>query len=176
MKWKPEYAANIIVGINYKNRFSWYVTDKDYWILDLIKRRDDFLRNGHEYDLDHMLMSRMHIEVINEYTAERYLAALNEHKVKSIELRKLVEKKDYEDTILSLYPSLFIDFDNRRLLSSFPETLPFERYVPSGWVGEYKPFDEYIPEQDKYWIADGIDLINEAYQREAKEFMEEQGE
>lgn len=42
MKCKPEYAANIIVGVNYKNRFSWYVIDKDYWILDLIKRRDDF--------------------------------------------------------------------------------------------------------------------------------------
>ncbi|MGG3889017.1 hypothetical protein [Metabacillus fastidiosus] len=118
-----------------------------------------------------MLVSRMHIEVINEYTAESYLTALSEHKVKSIELKKLVEKKDYEDTILSLYPSLFIDFDNRRLLSCFSETLPFERYVPSGWVGEYKSFDEYIPEQDKYWMADGIDLINEAYQREAKEFM-----
>lgn len=37
MRITPEYGNNVIVGVNYHNSFSWYVADKDYWILDLEK-------------------------------------------------------------------------------------------------------------------------------------------
>lgn len=31
---KPLYAENIIVGVKYKNKFNWYITEPDLWYLD----------------------------------------------------------------------------------------------------------------------------------------------
>lgn len=31
---KPLYAENIIVGVEYKNKFKWYITEPDLWYLD----------------------------------------------------------------------------------------------------------------------------------------------
>lgn len=31
---KPLYAENIIVGVEYKNKFNWYITEPDLWYLD----------------------------------------------------------------------------------------------------------------------------------------------
>ena len=31
---KPLYAENIIVGVKYKNKLNWYITESDLWYLD----------------------------------------------------------------------------------------------------------------------------------------------
>ncbi|KQO04817.1 hypothetical protein [Paenibacillus sp. Leaf72] len=166
MECMPEYAANIIVGINNKNDFSWYVTDKSFWIMDLIKRQQEFLSNGYEYDMEHLLESRFFIKNVNEDTIDIYLENLSKYKTSSLELKKIIKEEKYDDTILSLNPSLFIDVDKKMLLSSFPEMFPFERYAPDNWIGEYKDFDDYIPDSEKYWLDEGVDLISIIYQKE----------
>ncbi|GFN30959.1 hypothetical protein PCURB6_12190 [Paenibacillus curdlanolyticus] len=166
MKYKPMYAENIIVAVIYKNGFSWYVTEKECWILDIIKRANDFLRNGYDYELAHVLESRFQIKVINEDTADLFLSSIYDCKVKALDLKNLVESGDVEDTILSLRPSLYVNFDSKQLFSNFPETLPFERYVPAGWVGKYKSFDEFVPVAERYWIFNDIDLIDVQYKVE----------
>ena len=34
---KPLYAENIIVGVKYKNKLNWYITESDLWYLIIIK-------------------------------------------------------------------------------------------------------------------------------------------
>jgi len=170
---KPKYAQNIIVGVIYKQKFSWYLTERDYWILDINKRRDDYLKNGYKFNIEDIIEYRFNIEIVSQDTVAEYLDNLKEYKVDAMVLKNIILEKTYEDTILSLMPSLFIDFDKRLLFSSYPETLEFERYVPDGWSGNYDDLIEYVPVNNRYWIENETDLLNEIYQQEVKEFMEE---
>jgi hypothetical protein len=63
------------------------------------------------------------------------------------------------DEMAELFPSLFIDFDSKILLSLFPELLAFEKYIPKGWIGEFKNFYDLIPESEKYWIIDEVNYF-----------------
>ncbi|MEN1988152.1 hypothetical protein [Paenibacillus hubeiensis] len=170
---QPVYADIIIVGVYYKNIFNWYLTDKDYWILDLNKRREDFLKAGYSYDLDPILDFRFNIEVVNEETAEEFLNAIDGYKVNLDDIRTIIESGNYGDTILSVAPSLLVHFDHKRLVSNFPETLPFEKYVPNGWSGEYASFEDDIPSNERYWVIQGVDEIKKRYQVEQNHLKEE---
>ncbi|ODM27972.1 MULTISPECIES: hypothetical protein [Acetivibrio] len=166
MKYKPEYAKNIIVGVIHKGMFSWYVTERDFWILDAVKRRDEYIQNGYGSIIQEDFFSfRFNIPIVNEETVDVFIKKIEDFKTESRELKELVLKSDY-NTILELVPSLLVDFDSKILYSCYPETLPFERYVPDKWEGEYKDFFEYIPKEERYWIIGSIDYIKKIYDEE----------
>lgn len=163
----PIYAENIIVGIYTNKGFNWYITEKDDWILDLRKYYYAYKKRGFSIDFDFLLQYRHGIEVvdtdnINSLLEENYV----NQKIKSTQLKKLVIEKQYTQTILDLSPSLYLDFVNKKLYSMYPEPLPFENYVPTGWEGRYEDFTDYLKEKDRYWIQDGRNLIQEYYQSE----------
>lgn len=171
MKCKPEYANNIIVGVIYRDKFTWYITERDLWILDAEKRKGDYIKSGYGYIIhDNYFSFRFNIPIVNEDTIEVFLLRIADFKIESRQLKELLYNKDYDSTILELAPSLLVDFDKKTLYSSYPETLPFERYVPNGWKGKYGDFSKHIPKEEKYWIFDSIDYIRKVYDEEIKAF------
>lgn len=173
MKFNPEYAENIIVGIIYKNQFSWYITEKSFWVLDYEKNMNEYIENGYgNLIFEGFLNSRLNIPIVNSKTVDNFLEKIAEYKTETQELKDFVFNKIIEDTILELAPSLFVDFDNKILYSNYPEMLPFERYVPEGWIGEFKDFVDYLPKDEIYWIFDNVNYIEKIYKEEENEFYE----
>lgn len=172
MQLYPKYAENIIVGIKRKKGFEWYITECDEWILDINKYANAFEENGFAFDKEFALSIRGNIDIINEETIDSFLMPYKENVVSTEELRDMIRKKAYEGTILALKPSLYIDFEERELLSLFPEALAFEKYVPEHWSGKYEDFTENIPAEERYWIIDGENMIDEEFEIEKKSFKE----
>lgn len=119
--------------------------------------------------MDFALSLRNNISVVNEKNYRLYLQEYTDYLVPSSELKKLVEHHDYGSTILELRPSLFIDFNQKKLLSLYPELLPFENYVPNNWSGIRDDFTSDIPEEDRYWIFDNINYIDKLFNEKERE-------
>ena len=152
---EPIYAENIIVGVVYEKIFSWYVTSKEIWFLDynIWSEAFDVCDENSNYD---DCIERKGIPVVNCTTAKQFLNNLSDYQITANELRKKIQDKrakqeDLED-YLDFSPSLYVDFDKKKLYSLFPEPASFEDYVPTGWDGVYADFTKYIPENEKYWI------------------------
>lgn len=152
MKVEPTYAENIVVCVKYKGNWEWYVTKKDFWFLDLIKDGNDIMRYKYRFG----------IPIVNEYTVDKFLGYLSDFKVDCIELKMglLEQIKSCNNDLLDYLPSLLVDFDAKCLYSLYPEPVPFERYVPEGWTGEYRDFLNQIPNEKVYWIIDDVDYFH----------------
>lgn len=152
---EPEYAKNIIVGVVYNNEFSWYVTDKELWFLDYYKYNKAFDALGIEL-YDEVVDERKGITILDSNNANNFLNKIDQYLVTSNQLKHLLlEKrkvKDEKEDLLDYSPSLFVDFDNRTLMSLFPEPASFEAYVPNDWEGKYEDFTRCISEKDIYWL------------------------
>ncbi|MFC7681771.1 hypothetical protein [Paenibacillus sp. GCM10028914] len=151
MKLMPEYAQILIVGVVYKESWAWYITEREYWFLNI------------------EMEDRFGIELLNELTAEYFLHKIEEYKVSTIQLTSMiVELNDVfqnYDEVLEFLPTIYVDFDKRELFSLFPEPIYFENYVPEGWIGEYKDFFELVPGTERYWIVDNENLFDQLYKR-----------
>lgn len=149
MKLMPEYAQILIVGVVFQNSWTWYITEREYWFLNI------------------EMEDRFGIEVLNESTAETFLHKIEEYKVSTLELTDMiVELKNvfqYYDEVLEFLPTIYVDFDKREFFSLFPEPMSFEDYVPEGWIGEYKDFYELVPVKERYWLVDNEDLFIKLY-------------
>lgn len=162
-----EYAQNIIVGVIFQTKFEWYVSEKEIWFLDLKKHMQAYTDKGYPPRNPDDFSGRFDIPIVNEETAQIFLKAMEQYKVKRDELSDLlittISKTDREeddiDDLLDFVPSLFVDFDTKRFLSSFPEPASFEYYVPDGWFGEYKIFAHELPLTEKYWVINGVDYF-----------------
>ncbi|GAA0134932.1 hypothetical protein YSY43_17720 [Paenibacillus sp. YSY-4.3] len=149
MKLMPEYAQILIVGVVFQNSWTWYITEREYWFLNI------------------EMEERFGIEVLDESTAETFLHKIEEYKVSTLELTDMiVELKNvfqYYDEVLEFLPTIYVDFDKREFYSSFPEPMSFEDYVPEGWIGEYKSFYELVPVEERYWLVDNENLFEKLY-------------
>lgn len=169
---KPKYAENIIVGIVLKDKLAWYCTEQDVWILDLYKYAEGFIKNGYRFDMDFQLSCRNNIAIINEDSAEEFLQSYHENIVESKYLGDLLREKNYEGTVLAMRPSLYINFDKKQLYSIYPEYTAFEKYVPDGWKGEFCDFNYLIPKEERYWIENEVNIIQEEFRKEEMELKE----
>ncbi|WP_258838349.1 CPCC family cysteine-rich protein [Mechercharimyces sp. CAU 1602] len=148
----PEYANRIIVLVKYKGGWNWYVSLKEMWFLDYAVFPDE----NTDYS------QRFHIAVVNDKTLEDFLDRVSDYKVSTSQLREFVndtETKIDRWDLSDLFPSLFVDFDNKHLYSWYPEPASFEHYVPKGWKGDYVEFFDQVPENKRYWIIDGKDFL-----------------
>ncbi|ANF97581.1 hypothetical protein [Paenibacillus bovis] len=164
MKLNVEYAENIIIAVKFKGEFTWFVTEKDYWYLDLVKWENAFIDKGHAIFNQGDYSDRFDIPILDEKSADAFLCEISEYKASKEELSELILAIDLNDTkmkyaIMNLIPCLFIDFDEKLLMSQFPEPASFEEYVPKDWKGSYENFLNKIPSQEKYWILDGKDIF-----------------
>lgn len=169
---EPEYAQNVIVGIIFQNMFAWYVTEKDYWYLDFTRYDRALLAAGYESLVLTDYSERFDIAILDQDKAELFLLHVEDRRVPTNALYEmmLVQRQMYEEhgslnslayynAILNFIPCFLVDFDQRHFSSLYPEMIRFELYVPDGWIGTYKDFRDEIPEEERYWIADGHDMF-----------------
>jgi len=165
MKINIEYGKNIIVAVRSKEEWAWFVTEKDYWFLDLVKLENAFLIKGYRLLNQGDYSDRFDISILDETTADKFLHEIIEYKVSKDDLSELIlnlnlNDTDYKDSVLEFTPSLFVDFDKRILVSSFPEPASFENYIPDGWIGYYKNFLDQVPVTERYWVINGKDYFH----------------
>ena len=158
MVLNPEYSVDIIVLVKCQNKYSWYLSDKEFWVLDYNKWASKFgsdekmsennPRNGFSVlDSDNWALFE-NVIVDNLVTRNQ----LKEMILMNLPLLSWDEKGH-------LFPSLFINFDTKELFSVFPEYLAFENFIPENWVGKFDDFYSLIPDLEKYWIIDGVDYL-----------------
>ncbi|GCE12021.1 hypothetical protein [Tengunoibacter tsumagoiensis] len=162
----PEYAQIIVVGVIFRDVFSWYITDREYWFLDYVKYTELSsigipLKN--RYVNPEPYKERFDIAVLNEKTAAQFLSCIEDMRVPTSKLIEMMlewdELKESYDDMLDFIPCFLINFDKKQFSSIFPEPFSFEMYVPDGWIGRRHDFVAEIPEEERYWIANGRDLF-----------------
>lgn len=190
----PFYDKNIIVGVVFNNTWGWYITDKEIWFLDSEKLRtasekagfprleypadedesiiineknaQEFLNSIKEHlisrdDLNRMVSTRLgliqsHADKIN---------GVEEYDYKGIDKNDLESYYYHADDMLDFNPSLYVNFDDRILYSYYPEPASYEQYVPDGWVGEYRDFEDIVPVSEAYWLDEnGGNLLEKAFE------------
>jgi hypothetical protein len=163
------YAENIIVGVIHMGRWCWYISPATLWILDgekYYKAFEGVLKNKAYEDPN----ARFGIPIVNEATADQFLKNMAAFRVDLDYLQGIVRERihiskleaasaeeidELFNDVCELYPAMIVDFDGKRLLSCYPETLPFEKYVPDNWRGEYESVLDDIPPEQRYWVIDG---------------------
>ncbi|MCP5088350.1 MAG: hypothetical protein GY952_16285, partial [Rhodobacteraceae bacterium] len=63
-------------------------------------------------------------------------------------------EKDANNTLedeAQYFPALYVDFDDKELISYFPEPFPFEKYIPPEWTSSYAEFFDKVPSALQYW-------------------------
>ncbi|EOP72617.1 hypothetical protein KOW_01185 [Bacillus cereus VDM006] len=141
----PLYTKNVIVGIKYKNKFNWYITEPDLWYLDY---------NQAGYAPDEYAEERKDISILNENTIDNFLERIEKYEVFTEEIRSnfLSElSNNGEETIYDYNPCFLIDFDDLNFHSNYPELISFEEYIPNNWKGYLQHFDKQIPCEYRYW-------------------------
>ena len=126
----------------------WYVSYKDIWFLDYWKRVDAYREKGYEINLEYIDERRKGLLYIDSDNAAAFLKRLepDEYSTRSLS-RIFFEHKGSSDYL----PSLYVDFDTKRLYSMYMEPASYEDYAPEDWDAKEKRFLELIPEADRYW-------------------------
>ena len=168
----PQYA---VVVVRHMGAIHWLLLNHDNLMLDLKKRRDEFVTAGYQYpDLNTVAGQRSGIVIFDQNTAEDFLGAPGAHKLSLQFLRQaLLERFPSAQSwwdVGFLFPIAFIDFDKKRVAGFYQNGPRLERYVPDGWVGEFVDFANTLPEEvfpiaDKFWIVDGRDFLKELNER-----------
>lgn len=160
----PDYTENIIVAVILDKNLTWYVSDKEIWFLDYQKRIEAFKSRGYNVNIDYIDDSRKNNLILDTSNALEFLNFIKQNKVTVEELRNsLLENKNTEDDSwkYDYRPSLYVDFDKKKLYSNYSESSSYEDYTPSGWDSDYKNFENEIPNSKKYWLSyNGDNLFN----------------
>lgn len=155
MYLQPNYMENIIVGIIFNSQFSWYVTDKELWFLDYSKMIVFFEKKGIKVNIDYIDNRRKNTIILDTENVSEFLTLIATNKVTANELNYnlLANITEIDDTWKFNYrPSLYINFDKKILYSNYSEPASYEDYVPNLWEAKYEPFDDFIPNDQKYWL------------------------
>jgi len=135
----------------------WYLSEKTIWVMNYIQ----WMRNFHPSSENlTTIPERKDLDILSRYNWLEFKKKdikleTNKHELKTlIESNLPIEKWDETG---ELFPALFLDFDQNRLYSLFPESLEFEKYIPEDWIGVYEDFYSLIPDIEKYWIIEGVD-------------------
>lgn len=157
---QPKYAETIIVLVKYKKVYRWFVTDNELWFLDLKKVIASYLEKGYEIHNPDDFSDRYDIAVVNEDTAEEFLEKIRAFACSHEALTEMLTTKSYNH-ISDMYPSLYVDFDAKKLISYYPEPASYEHYVPEGWTGKYEEFLDDVPQALQYWNVDEQNFFEE---------------
>ncbi|WP_129020211.1 hypothetical protein [Edaphocola flava] len=150
--------TDIIVLVKLKNKYSWFCSDKTFWIMDYEKYSHSFDENDNDFS------ERFDIGILEKKTADAFLIAMEPYRVSLCELRILFESSlplESFNEAYGLFPKLFIDFDTNQLFSVYSELLQMELFIPIGWTGKYEEFSSRVPLEEKYWIIQDIDYLQE---------------
>ena len=156
------FPTEIICGVRYNGDFSWYVSDRELWFLDYTILESNLVSYG--YSMDNLILDskRRHTKILTKENAGQFLNQMVEFEISSKDLQFyfLESVTELDDSwYYDFQPSLFIDFDNNSLYSQYSESESFENYIPLGWTGLFCNFWDLIPEPQRFWMCDGINLF-----------------
>ena len=157
MNLYPEYSANIIVYLIVGDTGNWYVTEKETWFLNREKFASAFGVEPTQQDID---FSRS----VASGDSALLLNEIEKFRVNATELKELISiypPIEEGDDLLEMFPSLFVDFNQKKLLNLFPEPSgKFHDFPPEGWDASDDNFFNLIPESHKYWVIDNKNVFN----------------
>lgn len=157
----------VVIVMKHHSRFRWFRCDRELWILDIPKRRQEFIDAGCEVlaaDPD----ERLGIPVVNEHTIDQFLDKMEQFEIERSKLEnslkvRFPDAKSWWD-VGKLFPIMFVNCNKRHVAVLYPYGTRMERYVPDGWTGEFDDFannasEEDFPVQERFWVQDGVDLL-----------------
>ena len=157
----------IVTVVKHQDVFHWFKSDRELWVLDFHKWRKDFIDAGYELPKTDPT-KRFGISVVNDQTIDHFLAEMKKFKLdKSSLAEELASRfpnaKSWWD-VGDLFPIMFVDCIRKHVTAFYASGTPMERYVPDGWTGEFEDFadkydEELFPINEKFWIQDGIDML-----------------
>jgi hypothetical protein len=160
-------VENIVVAVRYEGRIRWFRCDRDWWVMDVYKWRNEFIQNG--YDVPEFNDAyRFGFKVVNEKNAGEFLACLKDYEVApdtlAMELAKRYQTASSWWDVGDLFPVMFVDFDRHEVGAFYSQGAAMERYVPDGWTGQFIDFateypEEVFPTSSKFWVKGGVDLL-----------------
>lgn len=166
----------VVTVIRYHEKIRWFRSDRDLWVLDVNKWRNEFISYGYDVP-DFNDQYRFGIRVVNQETVEKFLENMSDFEISKSKLSFEFAKRYTTATswwdVNDLFPILFVDFDNKRVGAFYSEGTPMERYIPDGWTGEFIDFaDEYeeniFSSSEKFWIKGDSDLLKLLNERALK--------
>ncbi|MEL6350301.1 MAG: group-specific protein [Cyanobacteria bacterium J06627_28] len=157
----------VVVAVRNDAKIRWFRSQRDLWVLDLNKWRDEFIRQGYdvpEFQNDY----RAGIHSVDQKNATDFLEYMSPFEVSKDSLsrelaQRYVSASSWWD-VGDLFPIMFVDFDGAKVAAFYPDGTPMERYVPDGWESEFVDFANtysapIFPDKDKFWIKGGADLL-----------------
>ncbi|MCF0132040.1 MAG: hypothetical protein HUJ71_09910 [Pseudobutyrivibrio sp.] len=138
---------DIIVYAIYNDNAYWYVSYKELWYLDYNKRIYEFQEKGYTVDINSIEVIRRDLLEMNDIQIPVFWDRIKNDIWSYNELAEEFKKNLEED----YYPSLYVNFDSKHLISMYREDASYEDYIPDGWVSEYEDFLSLIPIRDRYW-------------------------
>jgi hypothetical protein len=156
LKIEPNFPDTVIVLVKNKQMFTWYVSEKEMWIMDLLQFENAFhIRFGEptvsEATADYE--EREGCEILSEANMEQFQEAMQEYEVSYGELAEYFSlySQVYGGGIQSEFEiSFYLDVDNKTFYSFFSEPGSYEEFVPEGWMGIYElNAGKIIPEESK---------------------------
>jgi hypothetical protein len=171
-----EAIEEVVVVVRYKEKIRWFRSNREWWVLDLNKWRDDFIKHGYKVQ-EFENSYRFGIRIVNQETAQHFLDCISAFELSKDELsialaKRYVTASSWWD-VSDLFPIMFVNFDNCRVGAFYIEGTPMERYIPDGWIGEFIDFandysDDVFPVDEKFWIKGDSDLLQLLNERGAK--------
>lgn len=160
-------VENVVVAVRYEGRIRWFRCDRDWWVMDVNKWRNEFIQNG--YDVPEFNDAyRFGFKVVNEKNTAEFLASLKDYEVApgtlAMELAKRYQTARSWWDVGDLFPIMFVDFDRREVGAFYSQGAAMERYVPDGWTGRFIDFateypEDVFPTSSKFWVKGGSDLL-----------------
>lgn len=137
----------IVVLVKHQNVYRWFVSERDFWVLDQDSWRRAFVEAGYDDDLSYA--ERFGIPIVNESNAADFLKLMGRYAVDTDTLRVALTADGNV-----AYPSLLVDFDQKeiKVFAYSVESPAFEDYLPPGWRAETGTFLEAVPEGLRYWL------------------------
>jgi hypothetical protein len=168
-------VEEVVVVVKYEQKFRWFRSDRELWVLDLHKWQKEYVDAG--YDLpDDDTSDRFGISIVNETTMQHFLTEMGKFEIDKARLGKALanrfpEAQSWWD-VGKLFPIMFIDADRHHVTTFYLDGIPMERYVPDGWTSEFEDFaskfsEQDFPESEKFWVQDGVDMLMILNQRGA---------
>ena len=159
---------NVVVIVRYKGVVRWFRSDRDLWVLDVNKWRNEFIENG--FDVPEFNSKfRFGFLLVSENNASDFLLAMSPYEIAEDQLSyefasRYSSAQSWWD-VGDLFPIMFVDFDRRKVAAFYPDGTAMERYIPDGWTGEFVDFlteysEDAFPKENKFWIKGGVDLLD----------------
>lgn len=160
-------VENVVVVVRDEGHIRWFRCDRDWWVMDVNKWRNEFIQNG--YDMPEFNDAyRFGFKIVNEKNAAEFLANLKSYEVApdtlAMELAKRYQTARSWWDVSDLFPVMFVNFDRREVGAFYSQGVAMERYVPDGWTGQFIDFateypDDVFPTSSKFWVKGGVDLL-----------------